>query len=580
MRLSVGFKIFGIAIFLALALVMVVASITADLRIRDAAKRVGALATVLIPLSDRIAEVQASALREEVRILKVIGLLHVETTAKSSAEDDEARIEEDDERVRQAIREALAIIERGSQDLSSEKQRLAMVRLDEKFQVLTEHHENLHLLSKNIIDGHGAGTPGLAEELIKVFQHEQEVFDQAAAATVKVIQDLVESEALFAKEQEEAALNLNLVVTAGAAMLGLVLAGFLVRALVGPLRHLLEGTKAIESGDLSQHITVTSRDELGDLAASFNAMAEELRLKEKTKEIFGRYVDPRVVEELIGSSGSENEIFGAGEKTVATVFFSDIEGFTSFSERLSPVGLVRLMNEYFSLASKPILDRQGLIDKFIGDAVMAFWCPPFAPAERQSQLACLAALAEFDQLLLLEQRLPDLLGLRSDLPRIDIRIGLATGEVVVGSVGSEQTKDFTVMGDSVNLGSRLSDANKIYGTRILICEQTREAAGDTVEAREIDLIAVMGKNVPVRVFELLCPAGGLSPLQEKGFAAFARGLAGYRAGDWSKAEEGFQLCLQQLPEDPPAQVFLRRLASLRDTPPGGDWDGVWRVTSK
>jgi class 3 adenylate cyclase len=578
MRLSVGFKIFGIAIFL--ALVMVVASISADLRIRDAAKRVGALATVLIPLSDRIAEVQASALREEVRILRVIGLLHVETTAKSSAEDDEARIEEDDARVRQAIREALAIIERGSQDLSSEKQRLAMVRLDEKFQVLTEHHENLHLLSKNIIDGHGAGTLGLAEELIEVFQHEQEVFDQAAAATVKVIQDLVESEALFAKEQEEAALNLNLVVTAVAAMLGLVLAGFLVRALVGPLQRLLEGTKAIESGDLSQHITVTSRDELGDLAASFNAMAEELRLKEKTKEIFGRYVDPRVVEELIGSSGSENEIFGAGEKTVATVFFSDIEGFTSFSERLSPVGLVRLMNEYFSLASKPILDRQGLIDKFIGDAVMAFWCPPFAPAARQSQLACLAALAEFDQLLLLEQRLPDLLGLRSDLPRIDIRIGLATGEVVVGSVGSEQTKDFTVMGDSVNLGSRLSDANKIYGTRILICEQTREAAGDTVEAREIDLIAVMGKNEPVRVFELLWPAGGLSPLQEKGFAAFARGLTGYRAGDWSKAEEGFQLCLQQLPEDPPAQVSLRRLASFRDTPQGGDWDGVWRVTSK
>jgi adenylate cyclase len=270
----------------------------------------------------------------------------------------------------------------------------------------------------------------------------------------------------------------------------------------------------------------------------------------------------------------------AGEKKQVTVFFSDIAGFTPIGERLSSVGVVRLINEYLSLASAPIIENHGVIDKYIGDEVMAFWCTPFVEAGEEARLACRAALAQFEQLEILRERLPDVTGLRKDLPEVHIRVGLASGEALVGSIGSDYARNFTAMGDTVNLGSRLEGANKVYGTRILICEQTRTAAGDAVETREIDWITVAGKREPLRVFELLSPAGRLSPARERARTAFEAALSAYRARDWPAAEAGFTACLDHDRDDGPARVFRERVARLRTAPPADDWDGVWRLSGK
>ena len=155
--------------------------------------------------------------------------------------------------------------------------------------------------------------------------------------------------------------------------------------------------------------------------------------------------------------------------------------------------MLRLINGYFTEMSEPIRDNQGIIDKYIGDAIMAFWAPPFTDASDHARLACLSALAQRERLAAFQARLPELTGLRRSVPPFEMRIGIATGEVVVGNVGSEVSKNYTVIGDTVNLAARLEALNKQYGTRILIAGATEALARDAIETREIDLVGGRGQ---------------------------------------------------------------------------------------
>lgn len=380
----------------------------------------------------------------------------------------------------------------------------------------------------------------------------------------------------LARKLEARTLWLGWLITLFACTLGLIVAGIVTRNLVRPVLQLLSLTKAIRDGNLDIKIQIHTADEIGQLADSFSHMVEELRQKELIKKIFGKYVDPRIVQILLHE---RQQFEQSGERQVMSVFFSDMEGFTAMCEGLTPNAIVRLLNRYFTLMAEPIKAQQGILDKYIGDSVMAFWGPPFISSEEHAKFACFAAL---DQQAILPQfhaQLPDIIGTKN-VPVINIRMGIATGDVIVGSIGSEDARSYTVIGDTVNLASRIESANKHYQTKILMCERTRILAGDAIEAREIDAIRVFGKTDSVRVYELIARRGDISNNTSELRTLYERGLARYRERRWAEALDAFNHCLKIDMSDGPSLLFIERIAVLRAQNLPDDWDGVWTFSDK
>jgi adenylate cyclase len=295
------------------------------------------------------------------------------------------------------------------------------------------------------------------------------------------------------------------------------------------------------------------------------------------KQTFGKYIDPRILERVLAQPGAE---VVAGGRHQMTVLFADLVGFTSLSERLTPSLMVTLLNRHFGLQALAVQEHHGVVDKFVGDSVMAFWGPPFVKPEEHAVLACHAAQAQLAALDTLRRELPEITGLRRDTPAIELRIGICTGEVVVGNIGSENTRSYTVIGDTVNLTSRLESANRVYRTHILIGESTAQAIGPQFEMREIDTISVKGKTETTRVFELLSAAGQLSEESARLRERYEQARRAYLAQEWDLAEATFRECLQLRPDDGPSHVFLQRIQTLRRKPPGKDWNGVWQLVEK
>ena len=387
----------------------------------------------------------------------------------------------------------------------------------------------------------------------------------------------VRADAKVTMRDQNTAIVISVILTVLASILGLLFSLFISTGITGPVRRLLDGTRAVEAGRLDGSIDVTTRDEIGQLTTAFNNMVEQLRHKERLRETFGRYVDPRVVEGLMDR---QSPTASDGERRVMTVLFCDMKGFTSLSEGMTPQGLVKVMNHYLSTMSGPIRSHRGIIDKYIGDAIMAYWGPPFTEDSEQARLACLAAVDMADRGAALRTELPELLGVRTVPSDCDVRIGVATGEVLVGSIGSEFMMSYTVMGDAVNLASRLEGANKIYGSHSLASEPAIVAAGDAIEAREIDRLVVVGQTHAEAVFEIMGRQGELGEKHLELRERYAEGLAAYRARRWDEARQAFQAALKAVPDDGPSMVLAQRVENFQADPPPADWDGSWRLDQK
>ena len=387
---------------------------------------------------------------------------------------------------------------------------------------------------------------------------------------------LLKADSAATARKQRIVLLVAILLTVLAAALGLVFSVIVSTGLTRPVRRLLEGARAVEAGNLNETLAVTSRDEIGHLTVAFNKMVEQLRMKERIRETFGRYVDPRIVDGLISGPALAAE----GERRVMTVMFCDVKGFVGVSEEMTPRGLVKVMNRYFSTMSAPIHQHGGIIDKYIGDAIMAYWGPPFTADADQARCASLAALDIVERIPAFRDALPDMLGLRNVPISFDVRMGIATGEAVVGSIGSEVMMSYTVMGETVNLASRLEGANKLYGTVPCCWEATAVAAGAAIETREIDRVFLPGQGHSQPVYEIMGRGGALSPKQIELRIRYAEGLAAYRARRWEEARRAFAAALAAVADDGPSLALLDRINLLAASPPADNWDGAWRIEQK
>ena len=298
---------------------------------------------------------------------------------------------------------------------------------------------------------------------------------------------------------------------------------------------------------------------------------EDITAEKRVRSAMARYMAKEVVDRLL----EENTLALGGESVIATVLFSDIRRFTSLAESMSAKSVVELLNEYFTDMVEVIFQRNGVLDKYIGDAIMAVFGAPVMSG-RHADDAVLTAVEMQRALRRLNQR-------RRERGQVDIEIGvgLATGEMLSGSVGSEKRLEYTVIGDSVNLASRLEGANKHYGTTILIADATKDLLQDDHVLRPVDLIRVKGRRAPVEVFEALDHVLEIEGDQlNRALDAYRMGVQAYRERRWDDAIKGFQETLERRRGDGPAKVYLNRCRYYSEHGPPDNWDGVWQISDK
>ncbi len=574
MRLPISLKIFSITT--ALLALMVVVTWLSVLNFRQLNNQVRALSDYYLPLQQQVASVEILIRDQMVHMERVMAGMEAvhpdpDYLAKESTAFDMRGINAD-----QIVDSSLRMLSEAEAEKGIELDRVTLAVLGRELPAIQTARQHFHMTFRQFQIEAEEGTPRSQKIVRDALLHEKNAIDVEIGKSIDLLNKLTQDTATEAKAEEKRATTLNWIVTAIATVLGLIFAGFVTRSLVDPVKRLLGGTRAVEAGDLDVEIMVRTHDELATLATSFNHMVGGLREKERIRDTFGQYVDPRIVRTLL-----ENRMLAdKGERQVMSVFFSDLEGFTQMCEGLTPDATVRFLNHYFSLMSEVIRSQQGIVDKYIGDSVMAFWGPPFTDPADHARLCCIAALEQMRSMDAFRAGLPDLFGVRHGLPEVNVRMGIASGDVTVGNIGSETSRGYTVIGDTVNLASRLEQANKFYGTRILVSEGTRKLAGDTLAFREIDSLRVVGKQEPVRVYELMDYAESLSEAGRKLAQAYESALALYRKQDWDGAAAAFRECLEGVPADRPSQVMLDRIAAFRESPPEDGWDGVWVALSK
>jgi adenylate cyclase len=308
-------------------------------------------------------------------------------------------------------------------------------------------------------------------------------------------------------------------------------------------------------------------------SVAYTAIVEG-REKRFIKGAFGKYLSPDVVAEI---SEDPSALTLGGEKRPLTILFSDLSGFTTISEDMDAQDLIALLNEYLNDMTQVVFDEGGYLDKYIGDAIMAFWNAPRDVPDHPDRGIRTAILMQRCMNALNERWA----GQDPNHEALKVRIGVHTGEVVVGNVGGEDRFDYSAIGDAVNLAARLEPANKTYDTLNMVSEVTLSAARPEYRVRELDYIAVKGKDEPVKVYELLEFEGvDLGPEKEAALTHYADGMGAYRRHAWDEARRHFEAGVQACPDDGPCALYVERCRANIDDPPPADWDFVVRRTEK
>ena len=329
----------------------------------------------------------------------------------------------------------------------------------------------------------------------------------------------------------------------------------------------------IEGETLSVNVSVMplvgqKRESLGVML-----MIEDISSEKRMKSTMSRYMDPELADQLM-MGGDGNDIMG-GKQSVGTVLFSDVRSFTTITEELGAQGTVKLLNEYFTIMVDCITDEGGMLDKFIGDAMMCIFGTP-VPHDDDPDRAVRAAIRMMTDLIVFNEKRAT----EGKMP-IDHGMGINTDSIVSGNIGSPKRMDYTVIGDGVNLAARIESACKQYGAQILISEFTQKAVKATYRTRQVDYMIVKGKTVPVGVYEVLDYHDESSyPNLADALGVFNEGYRSWTDGKWDQAIKSFKNVQKINPNDKAAQLYLDRCAHMKKNPPKGDWSGVWVMTTK
>ena len=571
--MTIRFKILALA-FAILIIFGVVVGISTWLQ-HQFMNQIVAITRYHIPLRTLIADFDVRTDRYELIILRMLRQPAVSQndleTTRSQAQQEAKRIADDLAQFNALVDKALAdpTVARKSQSTFSELKGATPF-------IERQLHPFLKL-GEQVLQAAADGHLDEARNQSLEFRKTEAAFGPDTSALREKLGELTTAVGSAALSSQSVIQGLDLILFTLAGCLGIGAGIFVSAHIVRTLRRLAEGTAAVQAGHFAITVPVDTNDEVGQLALAFNRMVEEIRIREKIKDAFGKFVDPRIVANLIATASGE---FDRAERQVVTVFFSDIAGFTSMSEQLTASAIVNMLNHYFTAVTAPIRDNHGIVDKYIGDGLMAFWAAPFSPGDTHASSACFSALQQQAALDGLNKELPNLVGLRRGAPTLRVRMGIATGEVIVGTIGSSVSKSFTVIGDTVNVASRLVGANEVYGTRIIVSEDTLRLGRQEVEVRELDLVTVVGRSEPIRIYELLGRTGELVTGTLELAHEFEDGLKAYREREWAAAEERFQRCLEMRPADRPSAIYMERIAEMRRSPPPANWNGVWHLSKK
>lgn len=347
-----------------------------------------------------------------------------------------------------------------------------------------------------------------------------------------------------------------------------VLAFFIARQVTQPVRLLIQGSNFIENGIYDHTIKIDRNDEIGLLADSFNSMAKGLAEKEKVRNLLGKVVSPAIAEELLSK-----DIQLGGEEKYITTLFSDIRNFTALCEGRKPEEILSLLNEYFTNISSKIEKNGGVVDKYIGDAVMALFGAPI----QHDEDAANSIRAAFEMCHALKEL--NISFKQRNIAPIGIGIGINTGLVVAGNMGSLNRLNYTVIGDDVNLASRLEGLTKSYGVDIIVSESTAQAAPEFLY-RELDLVKVKGKKQSCRIFEPLGPIEQVSNDITETLSTYNTALQHYRNRQWIDAEKEFNILFKSHPHSKLYKFYLSRCEEMKKSPPNDNWDGSYTFLNK
>ena len=507
----------------------------------------------LVPITEKLTQIDMHALRQEISLERIFTYLDMDQIPLNKVKEEETKFKIYGNSVEAEFAEAKKLVQEGLRHSSTSDDIREFSRLEPFLEILEREHQ--------ILEGHGLKII----EALKKENHEQahllegwlveaeDDFNAGLLRCLETLERITERSALNAEEHENLLIILNWTATGFAIVLGLLFSAIISSRIVRPLKDLVAATKKVEEGHLDANFAVQSKDEIGTMADQFNQMLDGIRKKERVKATFGQYVDPRILNSIINSYNLEES-----HREPVTVFFSDIAGFSRISEQFTPAVTVKLVNEYLSLVSEPIVNRQGVIDKFIGDAVVAFWSPPFVSPEEGALLSCHAALEQQRQIDIFRNKVSEITGIRKDLPEISVRMGIASSECVVGNIGSTNSKSFTAIGPATEWAETLETLNKKYKTEILVSEPIVELVNSQMEFRRLETVEIVaGKKV--NVYELLGPAGGV-PLEVIEYKNdYEQALDNLELGDVKNASLQFIACKKKNANDGAVDLHLQSI---------------------